>query len=253
MVKIAFPVLAAVAFAGSANGAAAQSVVYSNNFDANVAFGASLNATTSSDDFSQFETATTGSWNASGWNGLFAVNRSGGNPAAFNTISIGGLQANSQVTIDSMVVGFLESWDSSNGSVAPDYLDVVINGALVTQLTTNNTSGSVEFYAGGTRIAYRDQVNNENFGFSDTLVDLSTATFANSFADASGNWSIAFRASGNGWQGGGDEAWGIDNIRILGIEAGAGAVPEPSAWALLILGFGLVGGAMRRRTALAFA
>ena len=27
----------------------------------------------------------------------------------------------------------------------------------------------------------------------------------------------------------------------------SGAVPEPSAWALLILGFGLVGGAMRRR------
>lgn len=28
----------------------------------------------------------------------------------------------------------------------------------------------------------------------------------------------------------------------------AGAVPEPSAWALLILGFGLTGAAMRRRT-----
>ncbi|GGB20210.1 hypothetical protein GCM10011380_07240 [Sphingomonas metalli] len=31
------------------------------------------------------------------------------------------------------------------------------------------------------------------------------------------------------------------------------AVPEPATWALLILGFGLVGGAMRRRRAAAFA
>jgi hypothetical protein len=30
----------------------------------------------------------------------------------------------------------------------------------------------------------------------------------------------------------------------------AGAVPEPSTWAMLILGFGLVGGAMRRRTSI---
>lgn len=37
--------------------------------------------------------------------------------------------------------------------------------------------------------------------------------------------------------------------------SGAGAVPEPSAWALMILGFGAVGGAMRqrRRTVLRFA
>ena len=35
---------------------------------------------------------------------------------------------------------------------------------------------------------------------------------------------------------------GVDNVSIL-----ANAVPEPAAWALMIAGFGLVGGAMRRR------
>ncbi|MBM6577743.1 PEP-CTERM sorting domain-containing protein [Microvirga sp. SRT01] len=29
--------------------------------------------------------------------------------------------------------------------------------------------------------------------------------------------------------------------------AGIGAVPEPSTWAMMIVGFGMVGGAMRRR------
>ena len=33
----------------------------------------------------------------------------------------------------------------------------------------------------------------------------------------------------------------------LTFSLGGGGVPEPSAWALLIIGFGLVGGAMRRR------
>lgn len=40
-----------------------------------------------------------------------------------------------------------------------------------------------------------------------------------------------------------------------GIQVGIGAIPEPSTWALLILGFGAVGGAMRqrRRASLALA
>ena len=42
---------------------------------------------------------------------------------------------------------------------------------------------------------------------------------------------------------------GVDNVSIL-----TNAVPEPASWALMIAGFGLVGGAMRRRsTKVAFA
>lgn len=46
---------------------------------------------------------------------------------------------------------------------------------------------------------------------------------------------------------------GLDNIRFEVRKLNMGAVPEPSTWAMLILGFGLVGGAMRRRTALRYA
>lgn len=41
-------------------------------------------------------------------------------------------------------------------------------------------------------------------------------------------------------------SFSIDNLTI----GAAGAIPEPSAWALLILGFGLVGAAMRGRVRL---
>ncbi|MEI6418522.1 MAG: PEPxxWA-CTERM sorting domain-containing protein [Sphingomonadales bacterium] len=38
----------------------------------------------------------------------------------------------------------------------------------------------------------------------------------------------------------------VDNVRITSMQLGA-AVPEPASWAMLIAGFGLAGGAMRRR------
>lgn len=42
----------------------------------------------------------------------------------------------------------------------------------------------------------------------------------------------------------GFDAWGIDRVSY-----NLGAVPEPSTWALMILGFGAIGAAMRRRSA----
>lgn len=42
---------------------------------------------------------------------------------------------------------------------------------------------------------------------------------------------------------------GLDNVRL----DVAGLVPEPSAWALMILGFGAVGAGLRRRTKVKFA
>lgn len=40
---------------------------------------------------------------------------------------------------------------------------------------------------------------------------------------------------------------GFSSLGTISFVGGAGAVPEPSAWALLILGFGAVGAGMRRR------
>lgn len=46
---------------------------------------------------------------------------------------------------------------------------------------------------------------------------------------------------------GGGGGFVLDNLTLNG--PGGGVVPEPSAWALLILGFGAVGAGMRRRSA----
>lgn len=41
----------------------------------------------------------------------------------------------------------------------------------------------------------------------------------------------------------------FDNITLGAATPGSGAVPEPASWAMMLGGFGLVGGAMRRRKA----
>ena len=52
----------------------------------------------------------------------------------------------------------------------------------------------------------------------------------------------------------GGTAMNFESLRQVSIQlATAPAVPEPATWALMILGFGLVGGAMRRRTTLSYA
>jgi hypothetical protein len=54
---------------------------------------------------------------------------------------------------------------------------------------------------------------------------------------------------------GSDHGLAADNFSIAAtlVPVAPGGVPEPSTWALLILGFGAVGGALRRRRTLAFA
>lgn len=71
------------------------------------------------------------------------------------------------------------------------------------------------------------------------VVDLSVP-----IALAAGWNTLSFRYSGNA-QGGWDEAWGLDSLKVTG--GAAGAVPEPASWVMLITGFGFVGAALRSR------
>ena len=49
-----------------------------------------------------------------------------------------------------------------------------------------------------------------------------------------------------------DEAWGVDNLVITDNVRGA-VVPEPSTWAMMIMGFGVIGVAARRKKAPIYA
>jgi hypothetical protein len=73
------------------------------------------------------------------------------------------------------------------------------------------------------------------FGFGDR-------TYRMSYVVPISAASTTFRLGGkSGTYGGG--AFGVDNFKVVAMSVGA--VPEPTTWAMMLFGFGLIGGALR--------
>lgn len=236
--------LCGVAAAGLST-AVHAATLYQNNFDGNLAVHAGV--TGGLGGVTSTTTATAGAWNAAGWTGNVLRNNSQGNPAGFTTLSLGNLATHTTISM-SFILGFLDSWDSYNvGQFGPDHLEVWIDGVQVADMTTDTALGTTEDYDGGTEIFEGFQVDNGSNYYSDVLVDMSTASFVN-FAHTASTLTIGIRATGAGWQGGSDEAWGLDSLVITydGVRQ-TGGVPEPATWAMMIAGFGLAGATLRRR------
>lgn len=146
------------------------------------------------------------------------------------TVSLSGLPIHTSLTVD-FLLGFLNSWDSTDGSPAPDLLNISIEGGPLIQLTTATAGGSVLQYQGGTLLVDNGQIDQDTF-FSDDLVDMSTAGFL-TFAHTGSTFTMTIQAGGSGWQGGTDEYWGLDAISITAQVPDSGTVPEPGVPALL--------------------
>ncbi len=97
---------------------------------------------------------------------------------------------------------------------------------------------ALTLFSGAAQVGQVTVVLNRN-----DLMDQSISYFGNVFD----SWTFAYTdAAGNPFTGGGGANVGLIEI-IDNIEFGA-AIPEPATWAMMIAGFGLVGGAMRRRS-----
>jgi len=158
-------------------------------------------------------------------------------PAGPTTFSVTSLGAHDGLRLQ-FDLAFLDSWDGNgNNPYGPDLLTLSINGTDVV-FSSNNAQGIAEYGAG--TIAAQGQ-----FGFNKSWTD-SIVSYDLLLPFSGDDFTFAIKAGGPGWQGGNDESWGIDNVRLSAMSA---AVPEPATWALLIAGFGLVGATARRRRA----
>jgi hypothetical protein len=120
---------------------------------------------------------------------------------------------------------FLGTFNLGGGSDSGSQANIYSNpfGATLSNPTNNGTGVS---FTGG----------KETFSFADLAVNvgLNTLTFTyTSVADA----------DHAGFQGLGDEGWGIEQVNLSSVSA----IPEPSTWAMLILGFAGVGFMAYRR------
>lgn len=206
-------------------------VVYDDNFDTAPVVasgvGAVLNASGG---------ALTGT--ASGYSGTYG-NIFRNDTTGLTELSLSNLPAHSGVHI-SFLLAFLDSWDSTNGSPAPDFISVYVDQMMVGQYTSANASGNVSQYGGGALVFAGVQFDT-NFFYTDYVVDYS-ADPAYTLAHTASTLTIGFQAGGSGWQGYNDEAWGIDNLVVT-----LAPVPEPAPLALMLAGLAALGHVVRRR------
>lgn len=126
------------------------------------------------------------------------------------------------------IVGFGYYCAGCNGSFKLDFTD--------TSFTRNGGVYGAGFDIRFNSNAFYDALVTFADG-STTLYDLTAGLGFWGITSGTGISSIAFGPSGNTSTAG---SFGIDNLTI-------GAVPEPGTWAMLLVGFGMVGFGLRRR------
>lgn len=112
---------------------------------------------------------------------------------------------------------YFEGEDSFGEDVVFDYS---LDGTTFTQLEQISSAGT----ASGTR-------NVDGW-----------ASYSYNFAANSGATNVQLRFSQSANSGIGYDQWAVDNVLVTSMSA---AVPEPATWAMMLLGFGSVAGALR--------
>jgi hypothetical protein len=230
----------------------AASTLYSTNFDGPAVLAPGVSATPPVSTTARLSNAKDSSRCADGWCGKHLV--SGGS----ETFVLNGLPTHDYLSF-SALVGFLNSWDSTDGkhglgwpiTVAPDYLGLYVDGNPVLDgLTFNNGSGTQRILGSGVLLDDAAQLDNDIY-FTDALVRFSNLIIPHN----SSSLTLEVRMYGAGVQGYDfgtplpDEGWGLDNLLIsYGLGNGANPV-QGSASApgpLPILGAGAAFGLSRR-------
>jgi hypothetical protein len=149
-------------------------------------------------------------------------NFSGGPAPSKSTLTLTDLPEHTSISLG-FLLAIIDSWDG-NGCGAPDtsnvdIFNVTVDGGLVfSEVFENSGCGSQTYIPpAGVELARKVQLgfNTDNTFHLDSAYNMGMDTTFNHIPHTSSTLTIEWFASGDGWQGGTDESWAIDNVEVI--------------------------------------
>jgi len=154
-------------------------------------------------------------------------------PGEPTVLTLTGLPPHTHVTI-CMDLAIIDSWDGSEDYWGDDLFNVTVDGQVVFSETIANFEGNPQTFEPATeQVIVQGQ---PLFKVFDTDWDVDSlyamGPSLQNIPHSGSELVVSFHADGDGWQGGPDESWGIDNIKVVllrevAVDIKPGSCPNP--------------------------
>jgi hypothetical protein len=170
-----------------------------------------------SDDFDGVTTTeSVDGFTAEGFSGDYLRNKSTGNPADSTILTIDNLPEHTTVDVG-FLLAIIDSWDGENvGDYSPDILNVKVDGTTIFSEGFRGAGGAQSYVPSPDVLLLSIDAGQDRAGsgWSDSAYNMANEPIFQGIPHTDDTVTIEWFASGSGWQGGNDESWAIDNVKI---------------------------------------
>jgi hypothetical protein len=147
-------------------------------------------------------------------------NLGGGSPPVNTTLTLTGLPPHTHISL-SFLLAIIDSWDGAACTQGPDFFNVSVDGFVIFSKVFENGGCGLQTYVppAGVQLARHMDLGftpagPDNF-YLDSAYNMGMDPAFNNIPHTANTLTIKWFASGNGWQGGTDESWAIDNVQVI--------------------------------------